>query len=342
MELDLSNLPLEFAAIKDSGNMIEMFKKIYKVCSNTESNNNSNENDKGCSLTLIMPTGERLPFEATSMSLKLLPSGIIELDVREKRSDIYLAHVKKTNSISGKLATNYAITIASLLGAKTLSISDSAFIKCNDGNNSFPLSLYRLLTSPDSPSVGWYENIAKARGLSVNKKKATKLGFYEAAIRLRTITIADLIAYYSEAKRLFETQPILKEQNLYADNDGKLISHLSTIIEDKYKPPIIEILDRLIISLSASKSIAIGDFLKEGDRSCNDKALLLRSLPGFNTYIISVPMVICDENDVKLLEFPNLADFLIVKTSGLGYKIRVKGGATLKKRSFRSYTKRFH
>jgi len=342
MELDLGNLPPEFAAIKESGNMIEMFKKIYKVCSNAKSNNSSDENDNACSLTLIMPTGERLPFETTSMGLKLLPGGIIELDVREKRSDIYLAHVKKTNSISGKLATNHAITIASLLGATTLSISDSAFIKCNDGNNSFPLSLYRLLTSPGTPSVGWYENIAKTRGLSVNNRKAIKLGFYEAAIKLRNVAIADLIAYYAEAKRLFETKPILKQQNLYADNDGKLVSHLCTIIEDKYKTPIIEIFERLIRSLSASKSITIGEFLKEGDRSCHDKALLLRSFPGFNTYTISVPMTIFDENDVKQLEFPHLADFLIVKTASLGYKIKLKGGNTPRKRVLRSHTRRFH
>ena len=342
MELDLSNLPPEFAAIKDSGNMIEMFKKIYKVCANSESNNNSNENEKFCSVTFIMPTGERLPFETTSMGIKLLPAGIIELDVREKRSDIYLAHVKKSSAISGKVATNYAITIASLLGANPLSISDSSFIKCNDGINSFPLSLYRLLTSTGVPSIGWYENVAKASGLSVNKRKAIKLGFYEAAVLLRGVTTAELIAYYSEVKHLFKTRPIIKQQNLYVDNDRKIVPHATTIIEDKYKPPIIEILERLVRSLSASKSTTIGEFLKEDDRSCHDKALLLRSLPGFNTYLISVPMTIYDENDVKLLEFPHITDFLIVKTTGVAYKIKLKGGVTIKKRSFRSYTKRYH
>lgn len=337
MELDLSNLPTEITAIKASGNMIQMFKKIYQLCSNKADTNssNSNENDNGCFLTLIMPTGERLPFEATSMSIKLLPGGTIELDVREKKSDIYLAHVKKSNVISGKVATNYAITIASLLGASTLSISDSAFIKCNDGRSTFPLSFYRLLTSPDTPSIGWYENVARARGLSVNNKRALRLGFYEAAYKLRSVETKDLIAYYSEVKVLFETKPILKQQNLYVNYDRELISQSVEIIEDKYKGPIIEILSKLISSLGASKSTALSEFLKEINISCSEKSLLLRSLPGFNTHLISVPMTVYDENEFKILEFPNIVEFLIIKTTGLGYKIKIKGGATIRKRQMR-------
>ena len=334
MELDLNNLPTEIAAIKATGNMIKMFKTIYQLCSNKAPTNssNSNENDSGCSLFLIMPTGERLPFEATSMSIKLLPGGIIELDVREKKSDIYLAHVKKSNTISGKAATNYAIIIASLLGASTLSISDSAFIKCNDGLSTFPLSFYRLLTSPDKPSIGWYENVARARGLSVNNKRALRLGFYEAAYKLRAFETKDLIAYYSEVKVLFETKPILKQQNHYIDYDRQLTSHAVEIIEDKYKGPIIEILSKLISSLGASKSSTLSEFLKEIGISCSEKSLLLRSLPGFNSHLISVPVTVYDEKEVKILEFPNLVDFLIVKTTGLGYKIKLKGGMTVKKR----------
>ena len=337
MELDLSNLPTEIAAIKASGNMIHMFKKIYQLCSNKANTNssNSNENDSVCSLSLIMPTGERLPFEATSMGIKLLPDGVIELDVREKKSDIYLAHVKKSNTISGKVATNYAIIIASLFGANTLSISDSAFIKCNDGVSSFPLSFYRLLTSPDSPSIGWYENVARARGLSVNNKRALRLGFYEAVCKLRALEKKELIAYYSEVKLLFESKPILKQQNHYINYDRELISQAVEIIEDKYKGPIIEILSKLISSLGASKSTTLSEFLKEIGISCSEKSLLLRSLPGFNTRLISVPMTVYDEKDVKILEFPNLVDFLIVKTTGLGYKIKLKGGATIKKRQIR-------
>ena len=131
---------------------------------------------------------------------------------------------------------------------------------------------------------------------------------------------------------LFETKPILKQQNHYIDYDRQLTSHAVEIIEDKYKGPIIEILSKLISSLGASKSSTLSEFLKEIGISCSEKSLLLRSLPGFNSHLISVPVTVYDEKDVKILEFPNLVDFLIVKTTGLGYKIKLKGGMTVKKR----------
>jgi hypothetical protein len=161
------------------------------------------------------------------------------------------------------------------------------------------------------------------------------LGFYEAAYKLRAVETKDLIAYYSEVKVLFETKPILKQQNLYVNYDRELISQSVEIIEDKYKGSIIEILSKLISSLGASKSTALSEFLKEINISCSEKSLLLRSLPGFNTHLISVPMTVYDENEFKILEFPNIVEFLIIKTTGLGYRIKLKGGATIRKRQMR-------
>ena len=332
MEIELNNLPADIAVLKEKGDMTNLFKLLYKKCGNFSNNNiNSNSNDEVCQINFIMPTGERLLFESTSTGIKMVPGGEIEMDVGEKAGDIYLAHVKKTNRISGKIATNYAITIASSLGAKTLSISDSAYIKCNDGIRSFPLSLYRILTSKGVPSVGWYENIAKTKGYSANNRLAIKLGFSEAVNSAREINITDINKYLKEAKYLLEANLYVKQKQYIIDFKGNLLEHEAGLVEDKYKKPIIDILDIIIKSLSSSNSTTLAGFLTEPDRSCIEKALILRSLPGFNSHIISVPMSICDKDRATLIEFPRLRDFLIIKTVTLGYKIKLKGGKTTRK-----------
>jgi hypothetical protein len=340
MEIDLTNLPADIAALKLKGDIRKLFKLLYMKCSKVN-NVNSNEEDDACQLTIIIPTGERLLFELTSTGIKLIPGGEIEMDVGEKQGNIYLAHVKKTNRISGKIATNYAITIASLLGAKTLSISDSAYIKCNDGVNTFPLSLYRVLTSPDEPSIGWYENVAKLRGYSANNRLALKLGFSAAVKSARDLTIDEINNYLKQAKPLFEMDGVIKQKNLALDYGGGLIEHEPSLIEDKYKKQIIDLLDNILQRLSLSKSSTLGQFLNEPDCSCIDKSILLRSLPGFNSHLISVPMIICDKDDAVILEFPHLKDFLIIKTVTLGYKIKLKGGRSMKKnRTHALYTRK--
>jgi hypothetical protein len=341
MEIELSNLPADVSALALKGDMTNLFKLLYKKCGNFSNNNiNSNSNDEVCQLTIIMPTGERLLFEITSIGMKLIPGGEIEMDVGEKPGDIYLAHVKKTNRISGKVATNYAITIASLLGAKTLSISDSAYIKCNDGIKTFPLSLYRILTMPGEPTVGWYENVAKVKGYSANNRLALKLGFVGAVNSAREIRTDEIKNYLEKVKLLLETNDIIKQKHFVLDFKGKLLEHEAGVVEDKYKKPIIDIIDIIIKSLSLSKTATLAGFLNEPDRSCTEKALILRSLPGFNSHIISVPMTLCDKDNTVILEFPNLRDFLIIKTVTLGYKIKLKGGKTNRKNINGFYTRK--
>ena len=287
--LDLAHMPPKLAGLP----MRKVFKKIYK-----EFTNNSDE------IVFIMPDGRRLMFEASAEGLASLPNKEIELEPSDEPGAIDLIHIGRSADMSGVVATNYAINIASALGADTLHIMDSAYIKCNDGVSTFPLSLYRTMTGIGS-GRGWYANIGLKRGLTVKNNVAGALNFAEACDKVRKLTVGLLSEFIENGLALVTEGGVSAYAERSMDKTGATWESVNTI-DGKNKDSIIGAYRRVGILLSGFEpELSVTDYLKEPGLPCEKKAAVLRCFPGYNGGA-ACPPILLDLTGEKILEFPLL------------------------------------
>jgi hypothetical protein len=324
MEIDLQNLPEEIKAVL--GNMPEVFNVIY-----TLSTKINEENGSEGEFIFIMPDGVKILFRSTATLIQSLPGVEIEFEILEKgktrNTTLYLSQINKSAKMSGTAAMNYAITIASMLGAASINLVDLAHVLCKDSVNEFPLSLYRVLTTE---SLGWYANIAKSRNIPINMTILEKYGFHNVIQKLKSIQIDELLTYYTEArKEILKGMRHLVSYKINLKEEGGLkIDKISIMEADKTLPILKNIYD-ILLPLSNTSLI---DFLKNPDIPCKDKSTLLGSLPGFSQ-LQHFPEAILDKKTNIILIHPYLNEFLrlrdILQNTTLKLK---KGGSKTKKR----------
>jgi len=331
MEIDLQNLPEKLKEVL--GNMPDVFKVIYELSAKID-----DKEDSDGQFTFIMPDDVKIPFRSSIDIITSLPNGEIEFELLEKDktnkhiTTLYLSHISKSDTMTGTTAVNYAITIASILGAASINIVDAAHVKCKDTTDTFPLSLYRVLTTE---SMGWYTNFAKVRGISINMNLPNKYGFQDIIGKLKGIQISELLKYYTDIDKIIRTSGKLYRA-IYKINLKKgLLPDKAFIMEaDKSLVIIREIID----SLSRSRDEGFVDFLKNPEAPCKDKSILLRSLPGFNP-LEHCPEAIFNKDKELIIQHPYLNEFLRLKNILQDTTLKLKGGSRRKTRK-RSYSNR--
>jgi len=320
MEIDLQNLPEEIKAVL--GNMPEVFRVIYELSARID-----DKEDSEREFIFIMPDNVKITFRSTANSIQSSPGLEIEFNILEKGkkrdTTLYLSQINKSAKMSGTAAINYAITIASMLGAASINLVDLAEVVCKDSVNEFPLSLYRILTTE---SLGWYANIAKARNIPLNTTILEKYGFHDVIQRLKSIKIKELLTYYIGARA--EIRKGMRHRVSYKINLKEGLSQDKTSIMEADQT--VPILTKIIDILLPSEEISLVDFLKNPDIPCKDKSTVLGSLPGF-TQLKHFPEAIVEKGTIKLIH-PYLNEFLRLRDILQNTTLKLKGGSKTKKR----------
>ena len=332
MELDLNNLPRRLQAVIGSGDMDYVFKTLYDKYSakmGAAAPNNNNDDEETHYTTIIMPDGRRLLFAVSMGLIKTEPYGEIVLEPGFNRGDINLASIHKSAHMSGTRATNYALILATSLGARSMHILDTASVVCAGSPYSFPLSLYRVIVfdfKPETePSVSWYVNIAKRRGLVANTRVARRLEFVDAVRSLQQIRLDSLIEFYTVAKGHVDSGAATSYNQYSMDGMGDILGTNSPITEAN-RPVIQSTLASIIRILSVATEAELGGFMKNPFVPCIDKAIILRSLPGYNGAAIC-PQVLLNAAKRKLIQFPYIRVVLRVRASTQDPIIRLRGGS---------------
>jgi len=356
MELDLNNLPPRLLAIIAKGDMNDVFKALYNKYSaimgaaapannnsnNNSTNNNNNENEEDEDshyTTIIMTDGQRIPFSVSTGSIKSEPYNEIVLDPGFDAVDINLISIHKSAQMTGTQATNYAISIAAAFGARSMHVLDTATVVCAGSPNNFPLSLYRVLVTDGVPSISWYVNVASKRGLIPNTTVASRLGFADAVHSLQEIRLTSLVEFYTAAKGHVDSGQAVKYRQYSMDGKGDTWQN-SYDITDVTRPVIQSTLNSLITILSGSNEPTLGGFMKNPFTPCVDKAIVLRSLPGYNGPAIC-PQVLLNARNKKIARFPYIEIVLRVRATTQDPIIRLRGGVRTRRHPRKNLTRRF-
>jgi len=313
-ELDLAHIPAKLVGL--SAKMSKVFKSIYKEFSTHIGGIRE--------VIFVMPEGARLRFMSTAEGLASYPHKEIELEPSDDEPGaIDLIHIGRSAELSGVVATNHAITIAAALGATTLNIMDSAYIKCNDAVHTFPLSLYRIITGVGS-GAGWYTNIGLKRGLTANNSVGRALNFRAALERVCAIKLAEPLAFFGAALKMVRGGDALGYAERSMDKTG---AHWESNIQINAtnKPNIIETYTRVISILEGAEPVLLVDFLKNEAVSCIDKSIILRSFPGYNGRNVS-PTILLNGAGEKILEFSYIDEFLRIRTVLQNTVLKLRGG----------------
>ena len=353
MELDLNNLPPRLLAVIANGNMEHVFKALYKKYSasmgsagpdnnngnNTNNNNDDEEDEDSHYTTIIMPDGQRISFSVSTGSIKTEPYNEVILEPGFDAADINLISIRKSAQMTGTQATNYAISIAAAFGARSMHVLDTATVVCAGSPNSFPLSLYRVLVTDGVPSISWYVNVASKRGLRPNTTVASRLGFADAVRSLQEIRLASLVEFYRAAKGHVDSGEAVKYRQYSMDGKGDTWQNSDDITEIT-RPVIQSTLNSLITILSGSNEPTLGGFMKNPFIPCVDKAIVLRSLPGYNGPAIC-PQVLLNARNKKLVRFPYIEIVLRVRATTQDPIIRLRGGVRTRRQARKNLTRRF-
>lgn len=322
MEIDLQNLPDEIKAVL--GDMPKVFDKIYGLSVKLDEKEGSERE-----FTFIMPDGVKIPFRSTIDIIKSLPKGEIEFELLDpdegdkRRTILYLAQISKSQTMTGTVAINYAITIASVLGASSINLVDAAYVKCKDTPNTFPLSVYRVLTTE---SMGWYTNIAKTRQIPVNMNIPETYKFQEIIHRLKAIPVGELLDYYKGAHRIIRTSGrIYRIFHKISLKKGLIPEKAFPMEADKSLP----ILQEVIEALEKIHDVNFIDFLKNPEAPCKDKSIILRSLPGFSSSE-HYPEGIINKEKQLIIAHPYLNEFLRLRYILQNTTLKLKGGSRRK------------
>jgi len=317
MMLDLARMPPKLAGLP----MRKVFKTIYK-----EFSNDADET------VFIMPDGRPLRFEASAEGLASLPNKEIELEPNDEPGAIDLIHIGRSADMSGVVATNYAISIASALGANSLHIMDSAYIKCNDGVSTFPLSLYRTMTGIGS-GRGWYANVGLKRGLTVKNNVSGGLNFAGASTRVRKLTVGTLSEFIERGLALVTDGGASAYAERSMDKTGVTWESIKSI-DGKNKDSIIGAYRRVGTLLSGFEpELSVADYLKNLELPCDKKAAVLRCFPGYNGGGVCPPILL-DLTGAKILEFPLLNEILCIRVVFQNTVILLRGGRRQTRRLF--------
>ena len=307
MKLNLTHIPAKLVGLR----MRKVFKTIYKEFSD----------DKG-QLIFIMPDGQPVCFESTNEGLASYPNKEIELD--DEPGAIDLIHIGSSAEMTGATATNYAINIASALGADTLHIMDFAYIKCNDGVSSFPLSLYRTITGIGS-GLGWYANVGLKRGLTIKNNVARGLNFAGACDRVRKLTVGTLREFIKRGLAFVTDGGASAYAERSMDKKGDTWESTKAI-DGKNKDSIIGAyrrVERLLAGIIPDLTVA--DYLKNLELPCDKKATLLRCFPRCSG-LVACPAILLDSDGAKILEFPLHDDFLRIMAVYQNTVLQFRGG----------------
>jgi len=343
-EIDLSNLPPSIA--KARGNMRRVFNIIYTdLATDAENNNNSNNyvirDAPKRQTVLVMLDGRKLKFSVSKTHLFAFPDGEIELTFGQSSDSLYLEHIGRSDKLKGVEATNYAYDIAAALGAKWLHIWDAASIMCNTKSDdepvhSYPLSLYRALTSPTPTHPSWYENVAVKHGFTSNNTVSELYNYADSIAKLRSMTIAELLDYYTTFKEHIDSDEATEYINIEnIRNTGSISGSKRAFSDDEdVKPNLLKYLTKIIEILSTTKAETLAEFLKAPSSACLDKGYIIRSFPGNGTMDFEIPNLLFDEDGELLSEFPYLVESLIAHKAGNHPIIKLSGGrrATQKRR----------
>jgi hypothetical protein len=333
MELDLNNLPPRLLAVIGSRNMAYVFRTLYETYSApnaaADPNNNNNNDEVSHYTTIIMPDGKRLLFVVSAGLIKTEPYGEIVLEPGFNTEDIDLASIHKSAHMSGTEATNYAITLATALGARSIHILDTASVLCAGSPYSFPLSLYRVIVSDAFPSVSWYINIARKRGLMPNTRVARRLKFFDAVRSVQNIRLDSLLEFYTAAKDHVDSGRATNYNQFSMDAMGDILGTKAPIAEIN-RPVIQSTYNSIIRILSASNEPTLAGLMKNPFTPCIDKAIILRSLPGYNGAAICPPVLLNAANK-KLIQFPYIRIVLRVRASTQDPIIRLRAGGGSRK-----------
>ena len=335
-ELNLLDLPQEIEQAK--GNMPKVLSIIYNNFSSEVHNNNNNNNntytikaapERVC--IFIMPDGKKVKFKTELTQIVAVPKYEIVISLGQSPDSLYLDSIKKSSNLKGVDATNYSYEIAAALGAKWLHVWDAAAIRCNVGEDeevrSYPLSIYRALTSQSKVSPSWYENVAIKHGFSTNSTKSEIYNYAESINKLRLIKIGELLTYYKTTKSLIESEEATKYAFIDNIKSSGSVSGIKTEFSDDEREKVVRQLSKIVTILEASEHENLVDFLKAPAKSCLDKAYILRSFPGESSADMEIPNILFNEDDEKISEFPYLVDSLIVAGTSTHPSIKLIGGA---------------
>jgi len=341
--IHLSALPQQITNAK--GNMLKVLNTIYTNFSEPLENSNTNANSDRYvvksqprrSCCFVMADGRKLDFLVSMNSLSANPGREIILTLTQSPDSLYLESIEKSAELKGVEATNYAYELAAALGAKWLFIWDAASIKCGNSEEhnarSYPLSLYRALTSPTPTHPSWYENVAIKHGYIPNNTLSETYNYADSIDKLRSVTVAELLEYYKAVKDYIESDEATQYTTIQHINSDGVISGNKQEFDDTEKTNIVKHISKIIDILVAVEHDTLVDLLKSPSKSCFDKAYILRSFPGNNTMDMEIPNIYFNEEGEKLIEFPYLVESLIVASSSNHLSIKLSGGR--KKRDLR-------
>lgn len=331
--------------------MLKVFNTIYTSFSEPLENSNNNSNSSNSSNSpnytvkeqprrvcyFVMADGRKLKFFCSMDYLVANPGREIVLTLTQSPDSLYLDSIKKSAVLKGVEATNYAYELAAALGAKWLFVWDAASIKCGNSEehnvHSYPLSLYRALTSPVPTHPSWYENVAIRHGYMPNNTLSETYNYADSIAKLRSATVAELLEYYKAVKQYIESGEATEYIFIEHINSDGAISGNKREFDDTEKTTVIKHINKILDILLASEHETLVDLLKSPSKSCFDKAYILRSFPGNNTMDREIPNIYFNAEDENLVEFPYLVESLIVAKTSNHLSIKLSGGR--KKRDLR-------
>jgi len=334
--IHLSALPQQITNAK--GNMLKVLNTIYTTFSEPLENSSTNTNSDRYvvksqprrSCYFVMADGRKLKFFVSMNYLIANPGREIILTLTQSPDSLYLESIEKSAELKGVEATNYAYELAAALGAKWLFIWDAASIKCGNSEEhnarSYPLSLYRALTSSTPTHPSWYENVAIKHGYMPNNTLSETYNYADSIDKLRSVTVAELLEYYKAVKDYIESDEATQYTMIQHINSDGAISGDKQEFDDTEKATVIKHVSKILDILLASEHDNLVDLLKSPSKSCFDKAYILRSFPGNNTMDMEIPNIYFNEDGEKLIEFPYLVESLIVASSSNHLSIKLSGG----------------
>lgn len=334
-ELNLLDLPQQIEQAK--GNMPKVLSIIYNnFSSEVQNNQNTNNNtytikaapERVC--IFIMPDGKKVKFKTELTQIVAVPKYEIVISLGQSPDSLYLDSIKKSSNLKGVDATNYSYEIAAALGAKWLHVWDAAAIRCNVGEDeevrSYPLSIYRALTSQSKVSPSWYENVAIKHGFSTNSTISEIYNYAESINKLRLIKIAELLTYYKTTKSLIESGEATKYAFINNIKPSGSVSGVKTEFSDDEREKVVRQLSKIVNILEGSEYENLVDFLKAPAKSCLDKGYILQSFPG-EASLMEIPNILFNESGENISMFPYLVDSLIVAAASIHPSIKLVGGS---------------
>ena len=319
--------------------MLKVFKTIYTSLSEPIEDSGSKANSNSYvvkksqprrSCVFVMADGRQLKFFISMNYLIANPGGEIRLTLTESPDSLYLESIEKSAELKGVEATNYAYELAAALGAKCLFIWDAASIRCGNSEEhnvrSYPLSLYRALTSATPTHPSWYENVAIKHGYMPNNTLSETYNYADSIAKLRSVTVAELLDYYKAVKDYIESDEATQYTTIEQINRDGGISGDKQEFDETKKATVIKHISKIIDILLTAEHDTLVDLLKSPSKSCFDKAYILRSFPGHRTTGMEIPNIYFNEEGEKLIEFPYLVESLIVASSSDHLSIKLSGG----------------